>query len=325
MKVLLLNILSLLILGSAHAGTWTEGSYWSVWGNRGYKVYLPHNYGTTSDNYKLPVVVALHGCMQNPDVFAGGTRLNEWADKLGFAVVYPEQTNMYNIYNCWNWFFPINQSKKMGESQLIMGSIDKAIKQFNFDSKRVYLLGMSAGGAMASVMANCYPERFNAIGTHHATMYKAAEDAFTAEDVVYNGSKLSPEIAAAKGYACSGMIPRRKTLPVVIIHGSRGAVMKAVHATQVETEFRAFNDFLDNGFRDNSLKDKHEIKRITPKDKYAYDLITWSQNGKPYIKRYMIETLGHAWSGGDNQYEFNDQNGPDATKLMLDFFKEYGL
>lgn len=320
--ILTLSFLSAL---QTFAGTWTEGRYMSMWGIRDYKVYLPHNYGTTSSNHKLPVIVALHGCMQNPEVFAGGTRLNEWADKLEFAVLYPQQTNLYNIYNCWNWFFPVNQSKHMGEAEIIMGSLKKVVKQFNFDNKKVFLLGMSAGGAMSTVLANCYPEKFQAIGTHHATMYKAAEDAFTAEDVVYNGSKLSPHIAAAKGYACSGMIPRKKKLPAVIIHGSRGAVMKAVHATQVETQLRVFNDLLDNGLADGSLKEESTTQRFSPDDKYAYDLITWKSKGKIYIKRYMIETLGHAWSGGDNSYEFNDQNGPDATRFILDFFKENGL
>jgi len=324
MKFFLATLITLLTL-SSNAGTWSEGSYLSMWGTRDYKVYLPHNYGQTTENYKLPVIVALHGCMQTPEVFAGGTRLNEWADKEGFAVIYPEQTNLYNIYNCWNWFFPFNQARSMGEAGLIMGSVDKALKQFNFDKNRVFLMGMSAGGAMAAILGNCYPERFNAIGTHHATMYKAAEDAFTAEDVVYNGSKLSPKVAAAKGYACSGLRPRKKLLPSVIFHGSRGAVMKAIHATQVETEMRVFNDFLDNGFADGSLNDKSTLTRVEASEKYGYDLITWTSKGKPYIKRYMIDTLGHAWSGGDNSYEFNDQNGPDATKLMLEFFELNGL
>ncbi|OIQ17960.1 MAG: hypothetical protein BM556_11080 [Bacteriovorax sp. MedPE-SWde] len=325
MKLIFCNIFAILFSFSIQAGTWTEGSYWSIWGTRNYKVYLPHNYSTAPQSTKLPVIVALHGCMQNPEVFAGGSRLNEWADKLGFAVIYPEQTNMYNIYNCWNWFFPHNQAKGSGEAELVMGSVDRVIKQFSFDKKRVFLLGMSAGGAMASILSNCYPKKFNAVGTHHATMYKAAEDPFTAEDVVYNGSKLSPEVAAIKGYACSRLTRKKELLPAVIIHGSRGAVMKAIHATQVESELRAFNDLLDNGRRDHSLDDNFSKVRIEPKDKYAYDLVTWSHQGKPYIKRYMIETLGHAWSGGDNQYEFNDQNGPDATKFMLDFFKDYGL
>lgn len=307
------------------AGNWTNGSYWSIWGTRSYQVYLPHNYDLNETVKKLPIVVALHGCMQDSKAFAAGTRLNKWADKMGFAVLYPEQDKLYNIYNCWNWFLPQNQYKNTGEAELIMGGLSKVIKQFNFDDSKVFLLGMSAGGAMATVLANCYPNNFQAVATHHSPMYLAAENPATAKEVVYNGSKKSPEVAATRGYACSGLKRTNKILPTLIIHGSKGVVMKPLHAEQVEEEMKAFNDFLDNGKRDNSLDNLKRIKKIHPKRKYAYELTTWSHKRKPYIYKYMIEELGHAWSGGDNQFEFNDPHGPDSTKIILDFFKKQNL
>lgn len=307
------------------AGRIERGTYYSFWGFREYKVFLPSNHSEIIAHGKMPVVVALHGCMQDSESFAGGTRLNEWAERLGFAVFYPEQSKIFNIYNCWNWFLPINQTRNSGEAELIMGGLKKVTKEFFLNDKKTYLMGMSAGGAVVSILGNSYPDKFQAIGTHHGTMYKAATDTFTAKDVVYNGSKLAPEVAAARGFSSSGLRTRKTPLPVVIIHGSRGAVMRAIHATQVESEFRIFNDYLDNGIRDNSLDDHMSFEKFKPNGLYPYDVITWSHNNRPYIKRYMIETLGHAWSGGDNQYEFNDPHGPDATKIILDFFKEHGL
>jgi poly(hydroxyalkanoate) depolymerase family esterase len=325
---LFLTFFSLLLFvlnGQALAGRIEKGTYFSLWGFREYKVFLPSNHNEVISHRKMPVITALHGCMQDAESFAGGTRLNEWAEKLGFAVYYPEQSKVFNIYNCWNWFLPINQTRNLGEAELIMGGLKKVSKKFSLNTKKTFLMGMSAGGAVVSILANSYPEKFKAIGAHHGTMYKAATDSSTAKDVVYNGSKVSPEVAAAKGFSSAGLRTRKTPLPVVIIHGSRGAVMRAIHATQVETEFRIFNDYLDNGIRDNSLDDDMTLEKFTPSGLYSYELTTWSHKNKVYIKRYMIETLGHAWSGGDNQYEFNDPHGPDATKIMLDFFKEHGL
>jgi len=323
-----LTIFSLLIFilnGHALAGRIESGTYYSFWGASKYKLFLPSNHSEITAHGKMPVVVALHGCMQDSESFAGGTRLNEWAEKLGFAVYYPEQSKILNIYNCWNWFLPMNQSRNSGEAELIMGGLNKVTRKFNLNKKKTYLMGMSAGGGVVSILGNCYPEKFQAVGTHHGTMFKAATDPFTAKDVVYNGSKVAPEVAAARGFSCAGLKTKKEPLPIVIIHGSRGAVMRAIHATQVESEFRIFNDYLDNGLRDNSLDDKMTFEKFTPSGLYPYDVVTWSHKDRPYIKRYMVETLGHAWSGGDNQYEFNDPHGPDATKIMLDFFNEYGL
>jgi len=319
------SVLLFLLSPNLEAGRIESGSYYSFNGMRSYKVFLPSNHSESTNHGKIPVIIALHGCMQDSESFAAGTRLNEWAEKLGFAVYYPEQSKFFNIYNCWNWFLPTNQMKNTGEAELIMGGLKKVTREFSLNKDKTFLLGMSSGGAVVSILANCYPRSFQAVATHHGTMYKAASDVFSAKEVVYNGSKIAPEVAAAKGYSCSGFTPKKNPLPAVIIHGSRGAVMRAIHATQVESELRIFNDYLDNGIRDNSLDDEMTFEKFTPDNLYSYDVVTWSHRGRPYIKRYMIETLGHAWSGGDNQYEFNDPHGPDATKIILDFFSEYGL
>ena len=324
-KLLFISLISIFITNHSIAGNWTESSYWSVWGKRDYKVYLPHNYKPNFKGHKLPVITAIHGCMQDSKSFAGGTRLNEWADKLGFAVYYPEQSSLFNTYNCWNWFFPVNQTRSMGEAQLIMGGLEKVIKQFNFDPAKSYLIGMSAGGAMASILAACYPKNFNALATHHGLMYKAATDSIRAKDIVYNGSKLAPATSAAKAHLCSLKAKKPELLPSIIIHGIPGEVMDSIHALQIEKEMMIFNDYLDNRKADNSLENIKTETYITNQDQYNYEQTEWSHQGKVYLKKILIEDLGHAWSGGDKIYKYNDPKGPDATKLILNFFKNYDL
>jgi len=321
MKKLLILLFFITLNVSAE---WISGNQWSFWGPRDYKLYIPEHRDNVHPT-KLPVILALHGCMQNPESFAGGSRLNQWADKMGFAVLYPEQSKYFNPYNCWNWFLPMNQAQSSGESGIIMAMLDSTAKKYNLDLNRVFLLGISAGAATANILANCYPNSFKAFASHHGVMYKGATDAFTAKDVVYDGSKESPERMAKKGYSCSRLKGKNKLLPAIIIHGSKGAVMKSIHAVQVEEELKAFNDYLDNGKRDFSINNGKFETTVPETDRYGYNLIEWKHEGHTYIKRYMIQNLGHAWSGGDNQWEFNDQHGPDATAFILNFFNDFGL
>ncbi len=319
------KIIILLFLMSLNvSATWISGSQWSLWGIRDYKLYIPEHRQELHPN-KLPVIIALHGCMQNPDSFAGGSRLNQWADKMGFAVLYPSQGQYSNPYNCWNWYLPMNQAKSMGESEIIMSMLTNTSKEYDLDLNQTYLLGISAGAATANIIANCYPNSFKAFASHHGVMYRGASSPFDAKEVVYNGSKESPEKMAKQGYRCSGLSGENEVLPAIIIHGSKGAVMRSVHATQVENEIKAFNDYLDNGKRDFSINNGKNITVVPESSLYGYEVTEWKHKGKTYIKRYMIQNLGHAWSGGDNQWEFNDSHGPDATAFILDFFKGFGL
>jgi poly(hydroxyalkanoate) depolymerase family esterase len=145
----------------APATSFIERTYRNRAGLRHYRVYTPR----TANARPLPLVVMLHGCSQSAGNFAAATRMNALAEELGFVVVYPEQSSRANSAKCWNWFEALHQRRNEGEPSLIAGITRRLLRQ-GLDARRVYVAGLSAGGAMAAVMGAEYPDLYAAVGIH---------------------------------------------------------------------------------------------------------------------------------------------------------------
>ena len=135
-------------------------------GSRDYKVYVPSQAASRADGRKLPLIVMLHGCTQNPDDFALGTGMNLLAEEHGFIVAYPRQSTSANQSACWNWFNLKDQMREVGEPSIIAGITRTIMAEFDIDAERVYVAGLSAGGAMAAIMSAIYPDLYVATGIH---------------------------------------------------------------------------------------------------------------------------------------------------------------
>jgi len=261
-------------------GRFIKRHYANAAGTRAYKVYLPARYGGQS----LPLVVMLHGCKQTPDDFAEGTRMNQAADELGFIVAYPSQARIANFSRCWNWFSLHNQQRERGEPSLIAGITREVIERYGVDARRVYVAGLSAGGAMAAVMGATYPELYAAVGVHSGLPYASARDAVSA-------------IAAMRGQR--DRIAPLPQVPTIVFHGDRDTTVHPHNGKYGVEEARLQSENGEAGGR-------------------AYTRTTF--RGKPRLEHWLVHGAGHAWSGGNPRGSYADAQGPDATREMLRFF-----
>ena len=320
-----IQAVTILALGSStlFAGTWKTESSTSLSGIRNYRVYIPSGLSKT---HKPSMIVMLHGCDQSAAEFATGSHIEKWADKEKFIALFPEQNTLYNGFKCWNWYLP-SYNSRFGESQAIVTMVDEVTEKYNVDSQAVFAGGMSAGASMVSILGNCFPERFKALASHDGTQYYATATGLDYATVVLSGASVTPAIAAKTGYACSSMISNKPNkMPIIIFHGMNSPLMSPVHAFQIEDEMKDFNDYLDNGNKDNSYFKSKETINVPASSTYGYNLyqIT-NQDNEVLIERYMIDNLGHDWSGGLAGFKYNDPKGPDATALMIKFFQRFGL
>lgn len=264
-------------------GRFLTGTYSNGAGTRTYKTYLPprHVQG-------LPVVVMLHGCKQHPDDFAAGTRMNALADELGFVVVYPAQSSQANISGCWNWFQPQHQRRDAGEPSLIAGISREAIGRHRLDTGRVYVAGLSAGGAMAAVMAGTYPELFRAAGIHSGLAHASARD-------------LPSALASMRSTRRAGS-GAPQAIPLIVFHGDRDTT---VHPSNGEHGSTGTLERVEKG---------HANGRAYTRTLHL------NAAGETVLEHWLVHGAGHAWSGGSASGSFADPRGPDASREMLRFF-----
>lgn len=314
----------------------------SLLGSRGndllgnYLLYVPES---SKQLASKKVVVLLHGCLQPAKDMFTGSQIQKYADREGFLVMLPEQSENSNPYLCWNWFLPVNQVKAFptmpNEPQRIINMIKAVRLRHNVSGRNgVFIAGMSAGAGLANIVASCYPGEIGAIASHHGIAFGAAAmswfDMEAFKELGQVGSDIPPQASAYAGYACTATYANPlsyigKSVPSIILHGSNG-YMTFKHAEDIEKQFHYYNDYLDNGFPDGSLQYIQTSTFVETEGKYPYEMTsTKDQDGNLISERYKIFGLGHSWSGGAEDMEYFDTDGPESTQLILKFFKQFGL
>jgi poly(hydroxyalkanoate) depolymerase family esterase len=274
----------------------------------GYQLYWP----AAAVRPAAPLLVMLHGCEQDAAAFAGGTRMNAHAERHGVAVLYPEQSRDANPMRCWNWF-DAHALAGDGEAALLARLIRHVADHRPVDVDRIYVVGMSAGGAMASVLAARHAALFAGCGVHSGLMFGAAASPLQALDAMRAG----PTAAAIEraGRRLREAADAEGPVPTIVVHGDGDPLVNPVNAARLADQWTARAGAHDG--RDGPLVVARE--RRVDGDGRAYVEQDILRRGRLVFRRVLVEGLGHAWSGGDPDYGFNDAPGPDASRLMLEF------
>ena len=275
-------------------GQFIAGSYANAAGERDYKLYIPSNHAGQA----LPLIVMLHGCTQSPDDFAAGTRMNRLAEEARCFVLYPAQAHSANHSRCWNWFRRKDQARDRGEPSIIAGMTYEIIRRRNINYRSVYIAGLSAGGAMAAVMAATYPDLYSGVGIHSGLACGSAHDLPTALAAMQGtqGSNRRPGVVAAHG------------TPTIVFHGDHDKTVHPRNGAEIIA-------------RSKHAGGPGESERGQSPNGYAYTrTVQRNAEGRVLLEHWLIHGGGHAWFGGCGEGSYTDAKGPDASAEMLRFF-----
>jgi poly(hydroxyalkanoate) depolymerase family esterase len=276
--------------------TFEEHSFANTAGSRTYKLYTPSDY----NGEIVPLLVMLHGCTQSPDDFAAGTRMNELAEQHAFLVAYPEQSQSANASKCWNWFNGTDQRRDHGEPSLIAGITRQIMREFPVMPGRVYVAGLSAGGAAAAIMGTTYPDLYAGIGVHSGLACGAARDMPSAFAAMRQGGAPSTGVTRRNG----GNI-----VPTIVFHGDGDQTVNSINGDQIIAQSKAATNLrttISHGKAPGGIRYTRTIQA--------------DDTGRSILEQWVLHGAGHAWSGGSTAGSFTEPRGPDASREMVRFF-----
>lgn len=273
-------------------GQFLQGSFSNDAGTRRYRLYVP----ATAATGPRPLVVMLHGCKQDPEDFAAGTTMNLVAEESGCLVLYPEQAAGANHSQCWNWFDAAHQQRGQGEPSLIAGMTQEVLREHDGDAGRVYVAGLSAGGAMAAVMAAAYPELYAAVGVHSGLPVGSAHDLMSGLNAMKGAGKAKRHGAAVKQQA-----------RMIVFHGDRDAI---VHPSNGQSVYRQFTQGAP-------------VREVEERGQGHTKIAALDGSGKVLAEHWTLHGAGHAWSGGSSAGSYAETSGPNASAQMLQFFLKH--
>ena len=251
----------------------------------------------------LPLVVMLHGCTQSPDDFAAGTRMNALAEEHACLVAYPGQTPSANSSKCWNWFSPQDQRRDQGEPSLIAGITRQIMSDYAGNLRRVYIAGLSAGGAAASIMGAEYPDLYAAVGVHSGLASGSAHDVPSAFAAMRQGGPVPGGLRRDLS---------REPMPTIIFHGDRDKTVHPINGDQVAVHSRAGAEMGTS------------VRRGQSSGGIGYSCTVHADaSNTPMLEHWALHGVGHAWSGGSPDGSYTEPRGPDASREMLRFFLEH--
>ncbi len=303
---------------------WIAGSAQAPGGSRNYKLWVP---ATLEEGKAAPLLMLLHGCTHNAEDMAEISGMNEVAEESHFLVVYPEQSFLANMLKCWNWFDPKHQARDAGEPSILAAILQQVGSSHAVDSDRVYVAGVSAGGAMAVILGATYPDLFAGIAVSAGGEFKSATSVASGLAVMKQGG---PDPAEQGRVAFEAMKPglarkARRRMPIIVFHGSADDRVHPVNAQQIIAQWTATNACLaaehgDSGF---ALSEKVVVDQVPAGHAYEKHIYT-DQAGRLLMENWLVHGMGHAWSGSPKTHKYGDAKGPNASAEIWRFFNAAG-
>jgi poly(hydroxyalkanoate) depolymerase family esterase len=263
-----------------------------------YRLYKPPGMRRSE---RLPLLVMLHGCGQNAQTLATSTRMNPIAVRERFLVLYPEQDHFSNMQGCWNWY-QTRSGKAQSEADAIAAAIDKICLTQAVDPKRIAIAGLSAGAAMAALLATRYPTRFRAVAMHSGIAPGLAHSSATALSAM-RGHKVGKSGVPLAPLADGAHLPA-----LLVIQGSADAIVAPSNGV-VAVRLWAAREGAQPG----------QPRTVQRGARYPAIVTDYRAQGRLVATLCDIEGLGHAWSGGAAKQAYSDPKGPDASRMIWAF------
>jgi poly(hydroxyalkanoate) depolymerase family esterase len=241
--------------------------------------------------------------------------MNEFAEIHSFLVAYPAQIFKANLGKCWNWFKSSEQQRDRGEPAIIAGLTRQIIATYGLDTRRVYVAGISAGGAMAMVMGATYPDLYAAAGIQSGVAYGVAHNIPSGLVAI----KGRGSISADRLTSASGGKGKLRVVPTIVFHGDRDSI---VHPNNSDLIIAQWLEMWGGG--NNEPTPQVTVHHGQVSAGHAYTRSIYHDGSGPILmEQWLVHGAGHAWSGGSPNVLFTDPKGPDATQEMLRFFYEH--
>ncbi len=291
----------------------------------GFNLYVPAAPAVPAGNNAnaaMPMVVMLHGCQQDAPDFARGTAMNERAARVPCVALYPEQLAKANQMRCWNWFDIEHQGRHAGEPAMLAALTRQVAARYPVDPRRIYIAGLSAGGAMAAIVAAHNPDLFAAVGVHSGLPPGAAHDVMSAFSAMRNGSrkKAGKPNTDTVGDADADS-DAEGLMPTIVFHGSADRTVHPDNGDQIVQAAIAAVDAAGVPLARQEIP--QALPAATGEMRNTLRTVYRGPDGRSYVEYWSVEAGPHAWSGGSETGSFTDPHGPSASQAMLDFFLQH--
>jgi poly(hydroxyalkanoate) depolymerase family esterase len=289
-------------------------------------VYIP---GSVRPERPAPLVVVLHGANTTAEQQRAANLFDPLAARERFIVMYPDHETDRALgphpLQAWHFYNPVEMQRGVGDTEAISELTRQVMATWNVDPERVYIVGMSAGGWMTSIMGATYPDLYAAIGLVEAGAYGIGL-AGIAQPL--GPALLRPELLAFAAHQAMGSHAR--ILPVINIQGDKDAAATPASGAHAVQQWLMTNNLVASGsLRAPFPLSPTETIDVTPKTGYPYHIdIYKDDDGCRILEQVRIEEMEHHWPGGSDDPKlrgFTDPAAPSGAQLTWNFFKRFRL